>query len=211
MLGATGMAGGAIVSEALARHHVVTALARHPDTSITADRLIVRALDVADTDTLASIFAEVDAAVLTIRLAPGHEHQLTPLTRGVLDVAAETGTPILIVGGSAPLRSPNDPERLLIEDREYVPDEWTTIAQASLDQFHACNEHPYTGWTYLSPPAVLEPGVPTGQYRRGTTTLLVNDKGDSRTTAPDLATAVMDELEKPRGERHFTVVERQAQ
>ncbi|WP_416382691.1 MULTISPECIES: hypothetical protein [Nocardia] len=77
-------------------------------------------------------------------------------------------------------------------------------ALASLTQLRVCEPHP-ARWTYLSPPALLEPGERTGRYRRGTTTLLLDADGRSRISAEDLAVAVLDELENPGGDRHFTV------
>ena len=205
VIGATGMAGSMIVAEAVARGHHVDALSRSPRADSDDHRLTVHAIDVADVDALDPVFASVDAVVLAVRLAPGDEGRLTQLTCGVLDTAALYGTQVLIIGGAAPLRSPGNPSRLLIDDPRYVRDAWKSIAQASLDQFHACQAHPYGGWTYLSPSAVLEPGVRNGRYRRGLTTLLVDDNGDSRITAADLAIAVIDELESPGTDRHFTV------
>lgn len=205
VFGATGMAGSAIVTEAIARGHHVTALSRNPHKTSDEPRLDVHAVDVAETDALDPILAETDAAVLTIRLAPGEEHRLAPLTRGVLDAAARQGTRVLIVGGSAPLRSPNHPDRLLVDDPDHVPEAWKQIAGASLEQFQTCRAHRHEGWVYLSPPAVLEPGERTGSYQRGTTTLITDEQGASRITAPDLAIAVLDELERPGADRHFTV------
>lgn len=211
VLGATGMAGRAIVSEALTRGHHVIAASRRPTTAhATTEHPSVCAVDVADSDAVEAVLAEVDAAVLTIRLPPGEEDRLAPLTRGVLDAAAHRGTRLLIVGGSAPLHSPNHPGRLLIDDRDHVPEEWKTVAQASLDQFHACQAHGYTGWVYLSPPAVFEPGDRSGSYQRGTTTLLTDANGASRITAPDFAIAVLDELENPGDDQHFTVAQTSA-
>ncbi len=207
VFGATGMAGSAIVSEALTRGHDVIAASRHPTTANAhKERLSVRKVDVADPDAVDAVLADVDAAVLTIRLAPGEENRLALLTRGVLDAAAQHGTRLLIVGGSAPLRSPHHPERLLIDDSDYVPEAWKSIAQASLAQFRTCQEHSYTGWVYLSPPAIFEPGDRSGSYQRGTTTLLTDAKGASRITAPDFAIAVLDELEQPGDDLHFTVI-----
>ena len=80
------------------------------------------------------------------------------------------------------------------------------MAQASLDQFRACQEHSYKGWVYLSPPAIFVPGDATGSYRRGTTMLLRDARGQSRISPEDLALAVVDELEYPGGEQHITVV-----
>jgi putative NADH-flavin reductase len=211
VLGATGMAGSAIVSEAIARGHQVIAASRRPSaTGSHDDRLTVRAVDVADLGAVDPLLAGVDAAVLTIRLAPGEEQQLAALTRGVLDVAERHGTRALIVGGSAPLGSPSHPERLLIDDPERVPEAWKAIAKASLDQYHVCQEHSYPGWVYLSPPAVFKPGERSGSYLRGTTTLVTDANGVSRITAPDFAIAVLDELESPSAERHFTVAQRPA-
>ena len=150
----------------------------------------------------------VDAAVLAVRLRPGSESDLAPLTRGVLDAAQQQGIRVLIVGGAAPLRSPGRPDRLLIDDPDHVPPAWRTVAQASLDQYRLCNSHQYTGWVYLSPPAVLERGTRSGHYRRGAQTLITDRNGASRITAPDLAIAVLDELESPGPTRHFTVAER---
>ncbi|WP_122943222.1 NAD(P)-dependent oxidoreductase [Brachybacterium sp. EE-P12] len=211
VFGATGMAGAAIVSESIARGHQVIAASRQPSTTASDDdRLAVRAVDVAEPEAVGPVLAEADAAVLTIRLAPGEEHRLAALTRGVLDVAGRHGTRALIVGGSAPLRSPSRPDRLLIDDPEHVPEAWKRIARASLDQYHACQEHPYTGWVYLSPPAVFEPGERSGSYLRGTTTLLTDAHGVSRITAPDFAIAVLDELENPGDDQHFTVAQHPA-
>lgn len=206
VFGATGMAGSAIVSEAITRRHQVIAASRQPSTTtFHDDRLAVRAVDVANPDAVDPVLAEADAAVLTIRLAPGEEHHLAPLTRGFLDVAERQRTRVLIVGGSAPLRSPNYPDRLLIDDPDHVPPAWKTIAQASLHQYKVCQEHPYPGWVYLSPPAVFEPGRRSGGYIRGTTIPVIDANGVSRITAPDFAIAVLDELENPGKERHFTV------
>lgn len=65
------MVGKAIVTEALARGHEVVAVSRRPDTSVARDRFTARAFDVSDTEALAAVLAEVDAAVLTIRPALG--------------------------------------------------------------------------------------------------------------------------------------------
>lgn len=207
VFGATGMAGRAIVTESLVRgHHVLAASRRSSTTTVAHERLASRRVDVADRGAVDAMLADVDAGVLAVRLAPGDEDRIAPLTRGVLDAAARHGTRLLVVGGSSPLRSPHHPDRLLIDDPDHVPEAWKAVAQASLDQFRTCTEHAYAGWVYLSPPAVFEPGESRGRYRRGTTTLLVDAEGSSRITPPDFAIAVLDELEHPGDDPHFTVV-----
>ncbi len=207
VFGATGVAGSAIVAEAHTRGHHVTALSRAPDTGVATGRLAIRAVDVTNPDAVDVVLVEADVAVLAIRLAPGDEDRLAPLTVGFLDSAGRHDTRVLVVGGVAPLRSPDNPDLRVVDDPRYVPEKWRRIARASLNQFHACQDHPYDGWTYLSPPAVLESGEGTGHYRRGTITLLTDENGDSRITASDLAIAVADELEAPRHDQHFTIVQ----
>ena len=205
VFGATSMVGSAIVAEATGRGHHVIAVSGRARPGLASSHITPIALDIADTEALGSVFTEADAAVLTIRLAPGEEDGLAPLTLGFLDASERHGKRVLVIGGSAPLRSPTSPETLLIDDPDHVPEAWKAIASASLEQFRVCQDHPYNSWVYLSPPAMLEPGERSGHYRRGTTTLLTNDNGISRITAPDLAIAVVDELEHPGADRHFTV------
>lgn len=224
VIGATGMAGSAIVIEALAREHAVLGLSRRaggpaaaapltrgpgdgqrPGAVQTAERLSTRALDVSDTEALGEAFTGMDAAVLTIRLRSGQEQRLGALTTGVLDTAAAAGTRVLVVGGAGPLACPEDVQRPVINDPRYVPHAYRAVARASIEQLRACQRRPSAGWVYLSPPALLEPGAGTGSYRRGTTTLLVDRDGVSRIAVGDLALAVLDELEHPGADRHFTV------
>ena len=57
------------------------------------------------------------------------------------------------------------------------------------------------------PSRLLEPGERTRTYRRDTTTLLAEDDGASRITAEDFGVAVLDELEQPGADRHFTLAQ----
>ena len=205
VLGATGMAGTAVVNEALSRGHVVMAVSRRRGHR-TGARLTSCLLDVADVEGVAGLLEDSDAAVVALRPPAGHESDLARLTTAVLDAASRGQTPLLIIGGAAALSSPTDPSTLAIDDPTIVPPAWRDVAQASLDQFRACQAHRYKGWVYLSPPAIFVPGDATGSYRRGTTMLLRDARGQSRISPEDLALAVVDELEYPGGEQHITVV-----
>jgi putative NADH-flavin reductase len=197
IVGAAGMVGSRVLTEAAGRGHDVLAIVRtrRPDVP---DVPVVEA-DAGDSDRMATVFAGADAVVAAARPAPGEEHTVAATTTALLDAA---GTRILVVGGAAPLRVPGG--GLVLDDPRYVPPEYRAIASASAAQLEVCRAHP-ADWVYLSPPAVLEPGARTGVYRRGTTTLLVRPDGSSRISAEDLAAAVVDELENPGPDRHFTV------
>jgi putative NADH-flavin reductase len=174
VVGAAGMVGSRVVTEAANRGHDVTPVYRGSPLALSG----------------------VDAVVAATRPRPGHEAEAGPTTRALLDAALAARTRILVVGGAAPLRSPNG--GLVLDDNRYVPTHIRPIAAASVQQFEVCQTHA-ADWVYLSPPALLEPGERTGSYRRGRDELL-----GERISAEDLAVAVLDELEQPRQDRHFT-------
>lgn len=207
VIGATGMVGRRVTAEALARRHEIVAAARTAPRDLAQEGVTVRAVDAADATALRAAMTGTDATVLALRPAPGAEATLPTLTRTVLDAAQHTGTRAVVIGGAAPLRSPEHPDRMLLDDPTYVPAQWRAIAAASVAQLRQCQAHVGADWTYLSPPAVLEPGHRTGTYRRGTGTALTDSTGSSRISAEDLAVAVLDELEGRGTERWFTVAE----
>ncbi|MFF3318911.1 NAD(P)-dependent oxidoreductase [Streptomyces sp. NPDC003035] len=202
VVGAAGMAGSRVVSEAIDRGHEVTAVLRRsrPD-ALPAGVTAVRG-DVTDVGRMTDLFAGADAVVGATRPAPGSESTVTATTAALLDAVAAAGTRALLIGGSAPLRGPSGV--LVLDDPRYVPPAVRAIAASSVAQLDVCLAHA-ADWVYLSPPALLEPGDRTGGYRRATTTLVVAADGSSRISAEDLAVAAVDELENRGGERHFAV------
>lgn len=234
IIGATGMVGSRIVAEASARRHDVIAASRNPKPAASAAQRIdssnlVRfepgvcstgACSTSDYSTGAEYQMRVDAAdraavdralngaeavVLSVRAQADKGEEFARLSSTVLDCSAHAGVPLLIVGGAGPLLAPDEPGVAVIDVPRYVPLQWRSIAAASIAQLDVCQNHANQNWTYLSPPAVLEPGTRTGVYQRGTTTLLTADDGSSRISVEDLAVAVIDELESPGHEQRITV------
>ncbi|WP_284582016.1 NAD(P)H-binding protein [Streptomyces sp. 2P-4] len=209
VLGATGMVGSRVISEALGRGHRVLALSRRPAgdhpgvTSVPVDAADARALREALAGSAGR--PDADAVVVALRTEPVDQDFLVSTTRTVLDIAAELRFRVLVVGGAGALRSPGDEEILVADDPAYVPDALKPVAAAGVSQLRACRNHAHGDWVYLSPPALLEPGVRTGRYRRGTTTMLTTDDGRSWISAEDLAVAAVDELESPGAHTHITV------
>ncbi|MBW1597045.1 NAD(P)-dependent oxidoreductase [Streptomyces sp. JJ38] len=205
VLGATGMVGSRVVTEAAGRGHRVLALARRPASDVPGVTPV--GVDATDADALRRALSGTapDAFVLAVRSFPADREFLVGATRTVLDVADEAGARVLVVGGAGALRSPGDGELLVADDPAYVPAEWRDVAAAGVAQLRTCEAHPAADWAYLSPPALLTPGDRTGRYRRGTDTLLTAADGRSWISAEDLAVATVDALEAPGPDRHFTV------
>lgn len=120
VLGATGMAGRAITEEALARGHRVRAVARQPEQLADSHpQLDVCAADLAEDGVPRALFADADAAVLAVRFGRGSENRIAEVTGAVLDAAASADVPVLVIGGSAALHTPDGSGRLLIDDPVY--------------------------------------------------------------------------------------------
>ncbi|MGN9793579.1 NAD(P)-dependent oxidoreductase [Streptomyces sp. OZ13] len=213
VLGATGMVGRRVVDEAGARGHQVLALSRKPASEDPRSPSVTPiAADANDSDALREALAgsasrgAADAVVLTVRTMPVDEEFLAGATRTVLDIAAQLGIRVFVVGGAGALRSPGDRELLVADNPAYVPADIKAVAAAGIAQLRTCQAHAAADCVYLSPPALLEPGERTGRYRRGTDTLLIGADGRSWISAEDLAVAVLDELETPGPDHLITVV-----
>ena len=196
VIGATGMVGSRVVAEAVARGHQVTAAARRP-ASLPAGMARPVTADASNPADLDRALEQADTAVLSVRAVPGREDSFLDITRAVLDAAARARVHLLVVGGAGPLRSPDDPDVAVLDDPRYVPAAWRAVAATSVNQLEVCREGSNRDWTYVSPAAILEPGVRTGSYRRGTTTLLTGTDGTSSISTEDFAVAIVDELESP--------------
>ncbi|MFI9508504.1 NAD(P)-dependent oxidoreductase [Nocardia sp. NPDC052566] len=206
VFGAAGAVGSRVVAEALARGHEVTAVVRDLARagSVPAGALL-RVGDAARSADVESLSAGQDLVITATRPAPGSEAELPAVTEALLAGVARTGVRVLVVGGAATLRVPGEADLTLHESPGF-PAELAAIARACADQLALCHAEPVAEWTYLSPPAQLEPGERTGRYRLGADELLEDADGVSAISMEDFAVALLDEAEHPVHRRvRFTV------
>lgn len=206
VFGAAGNVGSRVVAEALHRGHEVTAVVRDPARFPELDAAArARAGDAGRAEDVLALSAGQDLVIGATRPAPGREHELAHIARTLLTGLARTGVRLLLVGGAGSLVVPGTGGQRVIDGPDF-PASWRPIALACDDQLAACYADTRTDWAYLSPPALLEPGVRTGGYRVGTDELLVGAGGDSALSMEDLAVALLDEAERPKHHRtRFTV------
>lgn len=206
LIGATGFIGSAILKEALARGHQVTALAGHPEKLAAAANLTALGADVLDSARLAGQLKGHDAVISAFS---GHaqsdvyEYYMQGI-RSIIDATRRAGVArFLVVGGAGSLEAA--PGLLVIDTPEF-PAQWKGTAQGALDALNLLKRESALDWTMLSPSALIAPGERTGKFRLGTDQLLVNEQGESRISVEDYAVAMIDELEKPAHlRRRFTV------
>jgi uncharacterized protein len=191
VFGSSGTVGREVVTEAKARGHHVTEVTRGIG-------------DASNPDHVAELARGRDIVIGATRPAPGHEPDLVKNTLGLLAGTARAGVRLLLVGGAATLALPGAGTTVM-DDPDF-PEALRPIANACAEQHAVCRADSTADWTYLSPPALLEPGTRTGRYRLGADELVVDAQGRSAISTADLAVALLDEAERPAHRRtRFTV------
>ncbi|MFE4355714.1 MULTISPECIES: NAD(P)-dependent oxidoreductase [Streptomycetaceae] len=204
VIGAGGTIGSAVVREAAARGHEVTAVVRDPDRYRGAAAAVERA-DVLDPADVARVAAGRDVLVSAVGGGdgPGHQALVEPAARSLVEGLRTLGgaAPRLIaVGGAGNLETAPG---VRVWDAPGLPEPLLQIMHAhgaALDYYRTVSD---LRWTVLSPAAEIGPGERTGRYRTGLDQLLTDAEGRSRISVADYAVALVDEIEQPEhiGER----------
>ncbi|QKW07080.1 NAD(P)H-binding protein [Streptomyces sp. NA04227] len=206
VFGAAGNVGSRTVAEGLARGHEVTAVVRdRARAGALPEGAVIRVGDASSAESVAELSRGQDLVITATRPPEGAEKELAGTTRALLDGVRESGVRLILVGGAATLELPGSGGVTLIESPNF-PAALLPIAEACAEQLELCRAETAVDWTYLSPPALLEPGERTGKYRLGGDELLTDAEGNSAVSMEDFALALLDEAERPahRG-RRFTV------
>lgn len=205
LIGAGGYIGSALLTEALARGHQVSALVTRPERLPAHPQLQALKADVFDTAALTAQLAG-HAAVLSAFSGHAQADIRQDYLRGLRSIIAATqhnAQRLLVVGGAGSLEIA--PGRQLLDSPDF-PAQWRASAEGARDALRLLRENKVLDWTMLSPAAMIEPGPRTARFRLGKDQLLVDEKGQSRISTADYAVAMLDELEKAQHRRQrFTV------
>ncbi|MEV0622262.1 NAD(P)H-binding protein [Nonomuraea sp. NPDC050404] len=206
VIGGTGYAGSAIVAEAAARGHAVTALSR----SLPADRVpdvnYVQG-DATDEAALSSVVSGADVVVGALAPRGTLAGTFRDVYRTIARLAAAEGVPLFVVGGFSSLRPAAGAPRF-VEDLSHAPagyhDEIVSVAALVVDDLPATPEA--LNWVFVSPAAKFgsfAPGERLGVYRVGDD-VAVQAEGGGAISGADYALGLVDLIEK--GNHHRTHV-----
>lgn len=197
VFGAGGRIGSRIVDEALNRGHDVTAVVRHPENYTKIhDHLKVARADLFNSQDVETGAFDQDAVVSAYSPAAGIPpttitEVAIPLINGLKQAHVKR---LIIVGGAGSLEvAPG----LQLVDTPDFPAAYKPVSLAHREALKIYQKEKELDWTFVSPSAVIEPGVRTGKFRTGTNQLLRDANGKSFITMEDYAVAVIDEIENP--------------
>jgi putative NADH-flavin reductase len=195
LVGASGMIGSRILSEAASRGHHVTAAARHPDKITQGANITAVKLDATDKAALTALAKNADAIVMATspRSTGKPIEEAKALGDAGIAAAKATGKRLFIVGGAASLNTPDGKPVM-----DTLPAAYRTGEPLGMRNVLDTLEASDITWTFFSPAVQIRPGTRTGKYRLGTSTVIADAKGDSRISAEDFADAVVNELENPK-------------
>ncbi|KOC90900.1 NAD(P)-dependent oxidoreductase [Winslowiella iniecta] len=208
VIGATGFVGQEVINEALARGHQVTAVSRSGKNLPQHSNLTLATGDIHDSDWLNSVLRSQDAVISAYNPGWSESDLFEKFTRGSTQILAAVRAAqvkrLLVVGGAGSLQVAPGVE---LVDTEAFPAE---IKPGALGARALRNTLQSSGgdldWTYLSPAAMLQPGARTGQFRIGSTELLMSGDHPASISVADLAVAIVDEIEHPQHlQKQFTV------
>ncbi|MBS7690457.1 NAD(P)-dependent oxidoreductase [Pseudomonas lalucatii] len=207
LIGASGFVGAAVLQEALSRGHLVTGLVRQPQKLPAHPALNAVAADAYDTEALAAALRGHDAVVHAFNPGWGQANIRERFVQGTRAIYAATRQAdiqrLLVVGGAGSLYVA--PGLQLIDTPDF-PAEYKEGAEGARQALELIRTETALDWSFISPPALLQPGARSGQFRIGGDQLLMNGEAPASISVTDLAVAIIDELEQPQHIRQrFTV------
>ncbi|NLR30879.1 NAD(P)-dependent oxidoreductase [Levilactobacillus tujiorum] len=211
IIGATGMAGSALVAEALRRGHTVTALARSAEklAQLPANpQLTTKVQDAFELTT--DELSQADVVIDAFATAPSLAFQHVDLAASLVAKLRATTTPRLVfILGAGSLQTGDD-HHLFVDDIAKDPQaaSFLSIPQNQLKELNFLRDVDNVNWVGISPAADFHPGA-AQPYLLGDDELLVNTDQQSTTSAGTMAVAILDEIEHPQHQQtRFTVADK---
>lgn len=198
VLGGSGYAGSAVVAEAHARGHEVTAVSRTaPAKPVPGVEYVTGS--VLDASVLDAVVAGRDAVVVALSPRGDMAGRLEGILEDLIARLAGTSTRLGFIGGVSSLLVEEGGPRLWDVTHEQLPAEVKPEIQTGLNALELLEASPESlDWFYVSPPQDFGSWLGTaskGTYVLGGDVVLRDDEGKSTISAADLALAIVDELE----------------
>ncbi len=204
VLGGTGYGGEAVVREAVKRGHQVTSYSRRaPEQPVDGVDYVIGSLE--DEGLLREAVQDADVVFETMSPRGDMAGKLEGIVDRLITLADEAGVRLGVLGGVSSMLVEEGGPRVYDVNKDNVPADLLPEIETGMALLDALRAAPESlDWFYISPAAEFGAWLPqrvTGGYRISEDVLLTDDDGQSYIAAPDLALAVLDEIEHPRHRR----------
>ncbi|EHN59690.1 NAD(P)-dependent oxidoreductase [Oenococcus kitaharae] len=211
VIGATGMAGSAIVLEAARRGHDVTAIARSAEKLAdlkakvpTAQTLIKDAFALTKDD-----LSNSDVVIDAFASSPKTAYLHVDLAAKLVALFRQSSQPrLFFILGAGSLHIGED-HHLAVKDMEKDPqnDSFISVPQNQLKELQFLQNVDDVNWVAVSPAASFHTGAAT-TILKGKDDLLFNQTGQSETSSGTMAKAILDEIEQENyHQTRFTIAD----
>ncbi len=198
IIGGTGYAGSAVVAEAAARGHAVTAFSRSfPEDPVGGVNYVQG--DATDEPTLASVISGADVVVAALAPRGPLAEPFREVNRTIARLADAQNARLFVVGGYSSLRPATGAPRFM-EDLSHAPaefhDEILAGAALIIEDLPAAPET--LNWVFVSPAlafGAFAPGEQLGKYRLGDDVAVAPEDGGAISSA-DYAIGLVDLIEQ---------------
>ncbi len=202
VLGGTGYGGSAVVREAAQRGHTVTSYSRTaPAEPVDGVTYVHGSLE--DEALLTQVVEDADVVFETLSPRGDMEGKLEGILDRLIVLADRADVRLGVLGGVSSMLVAEGGPRFF--DVHEPPDEIRSEVLTGMALLDALKQSPESlDWFYVSPAANFGAWLPqrvSGCYRLSTDILLTDEAGESYIAAPDLALAVLDEIEQPQFHR----------
>ena len=207
LIGASGFVGAAVLQEALGRGHQVTGIVRNPAKLPQHPALNAVAGDAYNAEALAAQLTDHDAVIHAFNPGWGTANIRERFIQGSQAIIAASKQAavqrLLVVGGAGSLYVA--PHLQLIDTPDF-PAEYKEGAEGARQTLNLLKTESALAWSFISPPALLQPGARSGQFRIGGDQLLMNGDAPAQISVVAVSLKNIDELERPHHLRQrFTV------
>ena len=210
IIGATGMAGEAIVSEAVAHNIQVVANGRNLEKleQLQEKYPSIKLLQKDAFDLTGADIQGVDAIVDAFSTIPNQAYLHIDLASKLISMLRNQRIRIGFVLGAGSLCANQSKQRLLYDNirEDDSTKAWRATPENQLYELEFLQHVQNVNWFGISPAISFVPGPKSTNILTGTDFVLHNDKGVSETSAGSMAYAMVQELLHPRHEKErFTV------
>ncbi|MBS7577125.1 MULTISPECIES: NAD(P)H-binding protein [unclassified Enterococcus] len=210
VIGATGNAGLAVLKEAIARNHEVTAIVRN-QAKLQGElgEQKVQIIEKEVFDLTIDDLKQFDVVVNAFATMPPKAYLHIDLAAKLVHLFRENKkTRLFFIVGAGSLKTGSD-NHLLLDDLKLTPDSesWIAIPDNQYKELEFLRMIDNVDWVAVSPGVTFQHGS-AGSFISGENHLLFNQKNESITSSGTLAVAILNEIETPKYHQgRFTVID----